>query len=130
MSRQRPLWVRWALYLVSRTCRASRAEEIQGDLLELHARRSAQYGAFRAGAAVLWEAALAAVGRPSRRLLRTARRYALALGALGLALAYGALIFGSPGALSPAVVVLASALELLFWLLLLTEPTPHVEARS
>lgn len=123
--------LRLALRLVGRACCRARSEEIEGDLLEFHARRRMNRGLVSAELGVLREALCSMVCRPSRTLLRWTRPLALALAGGGAVLVYVLVIvgLGEPNGMSWPIVALGTALELLFWFLLLFGDRRRVESR-
>lgn len=121
--------LRLALRLVRCACHRAHREEIEGDLLELHALRRLRRGSPRAEREVLWEALRSIVGRPSHGLQRRMRFLALVLAAGGVGVGYLMLVIGwkEPGDVGWAIVVVVTALELLVWFLLLLGDRGRVE---
>ncbi len=95
-------------------------EEIEGDLLELHARRRASRGLVGAERAVLWEALRCIIGRPSDAVLRRLWFLGLILTGGGTGILY-VILLGSvqPDHIGWPLVVAGCVLELGFWGLLL-----------
>lgn len=121
--------LRLGLRLVRRACRRAHREEIEGDLLELHARRRMSRGLLSAEGEVLWEALRCIVGRPSRGLRRRMCPLALVLVAWGVGVGYVLLVIGRgrPAGVGWPIVVLVTTLELLFWFLLFIGDRGRVE---
>lgn len=112
--------LRLALWLARRVCSAKHREEIEGDLLELHAQGRERWGQLRAGLWILSEALRAALGRPSEALMRKGLQLALVLTGTAVGIAYLLLIASSaePRVLGWPLVVVGTTLELLLWYLL------------
>ncbi len=112
--------VHLALWLIRRACAEEHREEIEGDLLELHARRLSFRSPFRAGLEVFSEALFAAHSRRSEALVRKVLLLALVLTGVAVGIAYMLLTksLAEPSVLSGPFVFVGTTLELLFWYLL------------
>lgn len=112
--------LRLALWLTRRVCSAKHREEIEGDLLELHAQGRERWGQLRAGLWILSEALRAVLGRPSEALVRKGLQLALVLTGTAVGIAYLLLIASSAEhrVLGWPFVMVGTTLELLLWYLL------------
>ncbi len=124
--------LRLALGLVRRVCSDEHREEVEGDLLELHADRRERRGQLHAELGVLSEALRAALGRPSEALVHKGLRLALVVTATAVGIAY-LLLAARPA--EPLVrgwpfIMVGTTLELLLWYLLFMTGRNGVERKG